>query len=73
MTTTTDVGEDDRNSWRREFWESYHAAYAELRADTDAWTDHLREGEAWDVTLADGPEIGPDEDQDGECPPNTRE
>ncbi len=73
MKTTPDIGEDDRDFWRKEFWEGYHAAYAAPRADSDAWADYRREGEAWEVTLADGLEIDPDEDQDGESPPHRRE
>lgn len=70
----TNVAEEkDEDSGRQRFWSDFHAAYAALNADPDVWADYRSECEAWDVTLADGLEIGPDEDQDGECPPNTRE
>ncbi len=70
----TNVAEEkDEDFGRQRFWSDFHAAYAALRADPDAWAAYQREGEVWDLTLADGPEIGPDEDQDGDRPPHTRD
>jgi hypothetical protein len=36
-----------RDFRRKRFWDDYHAAYAELRADPDAWSDFQRELEPW--------------------------
>ena len=34
--------------------EAMNAHYAELRADPEAWAEHVREREGWDATLLDG-------------------
>ena len=39
---------------RRRFLESVNAAYAELRQDAEAWSDHLAERREWDVAILDG-------------------
>ena len=38
--------------------EQANAAYAELRADPDAWEEESRKRAEWDVTLSDGLEDG---------------
>jgi hypothetical protein len=45
---TTEAEERDR------FVEEYNAAYAELRADPEAWAEEQCEREAWESTLCDG-------------------
>src|SRR3954449_4295147 len=52
---------------RKVFFEQLNAGYAELRADPQAWAEHLAEREAWDATLMDG--LDPDErwTDDGRC------
>jgi len=39
---------------RQRILEATNKAYAELRADKEAWTDLQEERRIWDVTLADG-------------------
>ena len=39
---------------RQRFVEEANAAYAALRADSQAWLQERQEREAWDATLADG-------------------
>lgn len=39
---------------RKLFFERFNAAYAELRADPQAWQEELDERAAWDTTLMDG-------------------
>lgn len=65
--------EKDEGLGRQQFWSDFHAAYAALKADPDAWAYFRSEVEAWDVTLADGLEIGPHEEEDGASPPDTLE
>jgi predicted transcriptional regulator len=50
---------------RKLFFEQMNAGYAELRADPEAWAEHLAERRQWDATLMDG--LDPDErwTQDG--------
>ncbi len=52
---------------RKLFLEQVNAGYAELRADSEAWTEHLAERKLWDGTLLDG--LDPDErwTEDGRC------
>ncbi len=52
---------------RKVFFEQLNAGYAELRADPDAWAEHLAERKLWDATLMDG--LEPDErwTEDGLC------
>ncbi len=46
-------------SYRRQLLlEATNAAYARLRADPKAWSEELREREAWEATLDDGLEDG---------------
>ena len=39
---------------RKVFFERLNAGYAELRADPQAWAEHLDERKEWDATLMDG-------------------
>ncbi len=52
---------------RKLFFEQLNAGYAELRADPEAWAEHLAERKLWDATLMDG--LDPDEHwtEDGRC------
>jgi hypothetical protein len=52
---------------RKLFFEQMNAGYAELRADPEAWVQHLDERRLWDATLMDG--LSPDErwTEDGRC------
>jgi hypothetical protein len=43
-----------REYQRRRFWADYHAAYATIQADPQAWADLQGEVEGWDATSADG-------------------
>jgi hypothetical protein len=54
---------------RKVFFEQLNAGYAELRADPEAWAEHLAERKLWDATLMDG--LDPDEHwtEDGRCLP----
>jgi hypothetical protein len=58
------VDEAARVLRKKRFWADYHASYAALKADPDAWADFQNEIAAWDVTLADGLEA-PSEEQLG--------
>jgi predicted transcriptional regulator len=44
---------------RKLFFEQLNAGYTELRADPEAWAEHLAERKQWDATLKDG--LDPDE------------
>ena len=44
---------------RKLFFEQLNAGYAELRADPEAWAEHLAERKLWDAALMDG--LDPDE------------
>jgi hypothetical protein len=52
---------------RKLFFEQLNVGYAELRADPEAWAEHLAERQLWDPTLMDG--LDPDEHwtEDGRC------
>ena len=54
---------------RKVFFDQMNAGYAELRADPQAWAEHLAERQLWDATLMDG--LDPDErwTEDGRCLP----
>ncbi len=57
VTTLTKKAERDR------FWKNVHEGYARLRADPEAWAEYQAEVRVWDVTLMDGLEEYPyDED-----------
>jgi hypothetical protein len=58
--TTMDVLDKALDAYRRKlFFEQMNAGYAELRADPEAWAEHLAERNQWDATLMDG--LDPDE------------
>ena len=44
---------------RKLFFEQLNAGYAELRANPEAWGEHVAERKEWDATLMDG--LDPDE------------
>lgn len=48
------------DAYRRQlFFEKLNAGYSELRAEPEAWAEHLAEQKLWDATLTDG--LAPDE------------
>jgi hypothetical protein len=58
--TMMDVLDKALDAYRRKlFFEQMNAGYAELRADPEAWAEHLTERKLWDATLMDG--LDPDE------------
>jgi hypothetical protein len=66
--TMTEVMAKALDEYRRKvFFEQMHSGYAELRADPEAWSEHLTERKEWDATLMDG--LVPDErwTEDGRC------
>jgi hypothetical protein len=66
--TMPDVLDKALDAYRRKlFFEQMNAGYAELRADPEAWAEHLAERKLWDATLMDG--LGSDEHwtEDGRC------
>ena len=66
--STTEVLDRALDAYRRKlFFEQMNAGYAELRADPQAWAEHLAERQQWDATLMDG--LAPDErwTEDGRC------
>ena len=66
--TMTDVLDKALEDYRRKlFLDQVNAGYAELRADPQAWTEHVAEQKQWDSTLMDG--LDPDErwTADGRC------
>jgi hypothetical protein len=66
--TMMDVLDKALDAYRRKlFFEQLNAGYAELRADPEAWAEHLAERKLWDATLMDG--LDPDERwmEDGRC------
>src|ERR1700732_190980 len=68
--TMMDVLDKALDAYRRKlFFEQMNAGYAELRADPEAWAEHLAERKLWDATLMDG--LDPDEQwtDDGCCLP----
>jgi hypothetical protein len=53
--TMLDVLDKALDAYRRKlFFEQMNAGYAELRADPQAWAEHLAERKLWDATLMDG-------------------
>ncbi|HJT75617.1 MAG TPA: hypothetical protein VJ739_00280 [Gemmataceae bacterium] len=66
--TTGEVLDKALDAYRRKvFFERLNAGYAELRADPEAWAEHLAERKLWDATLMDG--LDPNErwTEDGHC------
>jgi hypothetical protein len=72
--SVTDVLDQALLVYRRKlFLEQVNAGYAALRADSEAWAEHLAERKLWDKTLLDG--LDPDEGwtQAGRCPESEQE
>jgi hypothetical protein len=66
--TTMDVLDKALDAYRRKlFFEQLNAGYAELRADPEAWAEHLAERKLWDATLMDGLETDERWTEDGRC------
>lgn len=54
-TTMGTVVEDLLRARReKEFWDSFEAGYAALRADPEAWAEELAERALWESTSMDG-------------------
>src|SRR6184192_1596408 len=68
--TMTDVLDKALDAYRRKlFFEQMDAGYAELRADPEAWAEHLAERKQWDATLMDGLDANEHWTDDGRCLP----
>jgi predicted transcriptional regulator len=68
--TMTDVLDKALDAYRRKlFFEQMNAGYAELRADPEAWAEHLAERKLWDATLMDGLDADEHWTEDGRCLP----
>lgn len=52
---------------RKLFFQKLNAGYAELRANPEAWAEHLAERKLWDSTLMDGLEADEHWTEDGRC------
>jgi len=66
--TEMDVLDKALDVYRRKlFFERLNAGYADLRADPEAWAEHLAELRAWDATLMDGLDPGERWTEDGHC------
>ncbi len=52
---------------RKLFFDQMNAGYAELRADPEAWAEHLAERKLWDTTLMDGLEVEDRWTEEGRC------
>jgi predicted transcriptional regulator len=51
----TEVLDKALDTYRRKlFLDQTNAGYAELRADPEAWAEHVAEWRQWDATLTDG-------------------
>ncbi len=58
--TMLDVLDHALDTYRRKvFLDAVNAGYAALKADPEAWAEHLAERKIWDATLMDG--LDPDE------------
>jgi predicted transcriptional regulator len=66
--TMMDVLDKALDAYRRKvFFERLNAGYAALRADPEAWAEHLAERKLWDATLMDGLDAGERWTEDGRC------
>jgi hypothetical protein len=66
--TTMEVLDQALDTYRRKlFFEQMNAGYAELRADPEAWAEHLAERKLWDTTLMDGLDPKEHWTEDGRC------
>jgi hypothetical protein len=67
--TMADVLDKALDAYRRKlFFDQMNTGYAELRADPEAWAEHLAERNLWDATLMDGLESDESWTEDGRCP-----
>jgi hypothetical protein len=58
--TVTQVLDKALEAYRRKvFLDAVNTGNAEMRADPEAWAEHLAERQLWDATLMDG--LDPDE------------
>jgi hypothetical protein len=66
--TMTEVLDKALDAYRRKlFFEQMNAGYAELRADPEAWAEHLAERKLWEATLMDGLDRDEHWTEDGRC------
>jgi hypothetical protein len=66
--TMTEVLDKALDSYRRKmFFEQLNAGYAALRADPQAWAEHLEERKLWEATLLDGLDPAERWREDGRC------
>jgi len=66
--TMMDVLDKALDSYRRKvFFEELNAGYAALKADPEAWAEHLAERKQWDATLMDGLDSDERWTEDGRC------
>jgi predicted transcriptional regulator len=66
--TMTDVLREALVTYRRKvFVDAVNAGYAEMRADPQAWTEHLAERQEWDAAVADGLEPAEHWTDEGRC------
>src|SRR6059058_524706 len=66
--TTEHVLDKALDAYRRKlFFERLNAGYAELRADPEAWAEHLAEQKLWDAALTDDLDPGEHWTEDGRC------
>jgi hypothetical protein len=64
----TEILDKALDAYRRKlFFDEVNAGYAELRADSIAWAEHLAEREQWDATLMDGLDPNEHWTEDGRC------
>lgn len=52
---------------RKVFIDAVNAGYDALRANPEAWAEHLAERQTWDTTLADGLDSEEHWTEDGRC------
>lgn len=63
-----DVLDKALDAYRRKlFFEQLNAGYAEMRADPEAWAEHVAERKLWDATLMDGLDADEHWTEDGRC------
>lgn len=56
------------DAYRRQvFLDAVNTGYAQLRADPEAWADHLAERKSWEATLMDGLDPTEHWTDDGHC------
>ncbi len=63
-----DIVDRALDAYRRKiFFDQLDSGYAELRADPEAWRDHLAERKTWEATLMDGLDPSERWTEDGRC------